>query len=230
MSKLIAMLVVLAPTLAHADKVIKSGTHGTWDCGVDPVIHFALDHAHYTFKGTCTEFHLDGSGNVLAFEKVTNLHVNGGNNKISGAADTVHVNIVGTKLTLSGSVGQVHLNGHDNVLTVDHVGNLHVNGNDNTVRASGAVDEVHVNIQKSGFTFTGTCAAFHVNGDGNKLKLDHVGALHVNDAHNDIHVTAAKLIQLNASSNKVTYAHGTPEIHDRGHDNTITGPSRPRTK
>jgi hypothetical protein len=121
MRKLTALLVVLVPTIAAADKDFDSGTGGSYDCGADPVVNVQLSDASFTFTGECKEIHLNGSnlrvtiastdqlsingaGNVAKLTKVDDILVNGDNNNIrwrhgkSGRRPSVAANGAGNSI------------------------------------------------------------------------------------------------------------------------------------
>jgi hypothetical protein len=100
MKKLAALLVVLAPAFAYADKTFTGGKGATWDCKKDPVVHINHGNGKYTFKGTCTTIDFGGGENTITIEAVDTLVVGSASNTITvGTVDTIDVGGSGNKIT-----------------------------------------------------------------------------------------------------------------------------------
>lgn len=93
MNRLVSLLILLAPTLAFADKA------KTIDCAKQPTYEIRDAAGSYAFTGTCTKITVTGAMNHLAIENVNELIITGANNtaavvatdsiKVSGSNDTV---------------------------------------------------------------------------------------------------------------------------------------------
>ena len=117
MKRLVCLLVALTPALASADKRFDTGKGATWDCAKDPVVHINVGKGKYTFKGACTEIHVNSGSNTVAIETVTDLHVNGGKNTVPFADATgpkIHVNGAGNKVHWAKVSPDVHTAGSGN--------------------------------------------------------------------------------------------------------------------
>jgi len=100
MRTLLIAVLVLAPTLALADKDFTGGKGTTWDCKKDPTVNINHGKGTYTFKGECKGININGGHNTLTIESVAELNIN-------GASNTVNV----------ASVGTINLVGADNKIT-----------------------------------------------------------------------------------------------------------------
>jgi DUF3060 family protein len=99
MKTLTILLLVLAPTLALADKTYQGGKGATWNCAKDPTVVINHGKGTYTFKGACTSITVNGGANKLTIEAVDKLTLNGAQNTIDlgevsaiaivGAANTI---------------------------------------------------------------------------------------------------------------------------------------------
>ena len=78
----IALLLLLVPTLGHAEKVFKKGTNETWDCATDPVVKIAQDKGTFGFLGECKRITVTGKKNVLSIASATKLVVGGSGNLV----------------------------------------------------------------------------------------------------------------------------------------------------
>ncbi|MDQ3337353.1 MAG: DUF3060 domain-containing protein [Myxococcota bacterium] len=91
--KKLALLLVLVPFTAAADKNYQSGKGGTWNCAKDPVVNINHGRGKYTFKGACDAINVNGGQSTLTIESVDTLNVNAAKNTIKiGTVDTINVN------------------------------------------------------------------------------------------------------------------------------------------
>jgi hypothetical protein len=94
MKSLIALLIALAPTVAHADKIyLHGGKDSRWNCADDPVVYIRKSGGRYTFSGACKLININGGKMTITIESVETLAVNGDNNHITvGTLDSVSIN------------------------------------------------------------------------------------------------------------------------------------------
>jgi len=78
----IALLIVLAPALGHAEKVFKKATNETWDCATDPVVRIAQDKGTFGLLGECKRVTVSGKKNVVTIASATKLVVGGSGNLV----------------------------------------------------------------------------------------------------------------------------------------------------
>jgi hypothetical protein len=93
------LVLVLAPSLAGAEKVFKKATNETWDCAKDPVVRISQDKGTFGFLGECKRITVSGKNNVLSIASVKKVVV-------SGRSNLVQVEEVGT-IAVSGRGNQV---------------------------------------------------------------------------------------------------------------------------
>ncbi len=60
MKNLLAVVLLLVPSLASADKVFSTEKTGTWDCTKDPTVVINKSTGTYTFTGACKEITING--------------------------------------------------------------------------------------------------------------------------------------------------------------------------
>jgi hypothetical protein len=94
MKLLIPLLIALAPTVAHADKVyLRGGKDSRWNCADDPVVYIKKSNGRYTFSGACKLISINGGKATLTIESVETLAVNGDNNHVTvGTLDSISIN------------------------------------------------------------------------------------------------------------------------------------------
>jgi len=110
---LVSLLLLLAPTLASADKVASSTMV---DCAKEPSYQITNGAGSYTFTGTCTKILVAGGENHLTIENVKELVVAGSENTIDvGGADKIAIsggdNKVRYKKGLTGAKPKVSIVG-----------------------------------------------------------------------------------------------------------------------
>ena len=116
----IALLLVIAPMTAGADKLYNKGKGAAWDCTKDPVVNINHGGGTYTFTGKCRTINVNGGENKVTIESVDTINVNGGENTVAiGTADTINVNGSDNKVTYkaakSGKVTTRSLGGNNTV-------------------------------------------------------------------------------------------------------------------
>jgi hypothetical protein len=90
---IVALALMLSPSIAVADKDFLSGTGDTWDCGTDPTVNVNTSKGTYVFKGACKTINLNGSSTTVTIESVDELNINGASNKVTvDAVDAINVN------------------------------------------------------------------------------------------------------------------------------------------
>jgi len=98
MKRLVSLVILLAPTLAAADKNLEKGS--TYDCKTDPVVHIGNGAGKYTFTGPCKTIDVGGGKNMLTIESVETLDVGGAMNVIVvGTVGTIDVGGSGNTIT-----------------------------------------------------------------------------------------------------------------------------------
>ena len=93
------LMLALAPTAAHAEKVFKKATNETWDCATDPVVRIAQDKGTFGFLGECKRITVSGKKNVVSIASATKLTV-------AGTGNFVLIEDVGT-IAVSGRGNQI---------------------------------------------------------------------------------------------------------------------------
>jgi hypothetical protein len=97
--RLLVVLLVIVPAIAHAEKVFKKGENETWDCATDPVVRISQDSGTFGFLGECKRITVSGKKNVLSIASATKVVV-------SGKSNLVQVEEVDT-IVVSGRANQV---------------------------------------------------------------------------------------------------------------------------
>ena len=91
--KKLALLLLLVPALASADKSYNAETNVTHDCATDDDVSINVSEAVFTFVGTCKRISVNGAENKLTVETVKRITINGAENKADVAAtDEITVN------------------------------------------------------------------------------------------------------------------------------------------
>lgn len=99
MTKL-ALLLVLVPAIAAADKTYTGGKGATWDCKKDPTIYINHGSGKYTFTGDCKSIHINGGKNTLVIASVDALTLSGGKNKVTiGTVDSIKIEGADNQIT-----------------------------------------------------------------------------------------------------------------------------------
>ena len=92
---IISFVLVLASSLAFADKDFDEGKGARWDCKDDPIVNINHGSGTYTFVGACTLININGGSNTVTIEAVDDLNINAGNNKVTVGV-VGNINIVGS--------------------------------------------------------------------------------------------------------------------------------------
>jgi hypothetical protein len=80
--RLLVLVILLLPAIAHAEKVFKKAENETWDCAKDPVVRIAQDKGTFGFLGECKRITVTGKKNVLSIASVTKVVVGGSGNLV----------------------------------------------------------------------------------------------------------------------------------------------------
>lgn len=95
-----ALVLALAPTVAHGEKVFKKGTNETWDCATDPVVRISQDKGTFGFLGECKRITVSGKKNVVSIASATKVVVSGTGNFVQiEEAGTIAVSGKGNQIT-----------------------------------------------------------------------------------------------------------------------------------
>jgi hypothetical protein len=94
-----ALVLALAPAVAHGEKVFKKATNETWDCATDPVVRISQDKGTFGFLGECKRITVSGKKNVVSIASATKLVV-------SGTGNFVQIEEAGT-IAVSGKGNQI---------------------------------------------------------------------------------------------------------------------------
>lgn len=106
MKNIVAVVLMLVPTIARADKVFSTEKTGSWDCSKDPRVIVNKSTGKYTFTGPCQEITINGGHLTIAIEQVGTLTVNGSNSAITAdKLDSGSVNGSNNKITWKTSAG-----------------------------------------------------------------------------------------------------------------------------
>jgi Protein of unknown function (DUF3060) len=100
MKTLTTLLLVLAPTLALADKTYTSGKGGAWDCAKDATVIINHGAGTYTFKGACKSITVNGGANKLTIESIETLNLNGAQNTVD-IGEAGAISVVGSANTIT---------------------------------------------------------------------------------------------------------------------------------
>ena len=107
MKNLVVMALLLAPSLALADKDYTGGKGATWDCAKDATVNINHGQGNYTFKGACKAININGGHNTISVEAVETLDVNGASNTVTaGSVDTITINGADNKITWKKTKGK----------------------------------------------------------------------------------------------------------------------------
>jgi hypothetical protein len=118
----LALLLLLVPAIAFADKSYNLGSDVTHDCAKEPEVSINVSGATFRFTGTCKKISINGGENKVEIEAISKLSVNGGDNAVAiGAVDAITVNGSDNNATykkgLTKAKPRVKLNGADNKVT-----------------------------------------------------------------------------------------------------------------
>ena len=95
-----AIACLVSSSIAHADKIYRTGRGATWDCKQDPIVSILHGNGKYTFTGACKSITLTGGNNTLTIGTTDSISITGAHNKV--AIDTVDaINIVGSHNTVT---------------------------------------------------------------------------------------------------------------------------------
>ena len=72
---LLAMVLALVPSAAHAEKVFKKATNETWDCATDPVVRISQDKGTFGLLGECKRVTVSGKKNVVTIMSTTSARL-----------------------------------------------------------------------------------------------------------------------------------------------------------
>jgi hypothetical protein len=96
----LALVLVLAPAIAHAEKVFKKSESETWDCATDPVVRISQDKGTFGFLGECKRITVSGKKNVVSVASAAKLVVSGTGNFIQiDEVNTIAVSGRGNQIT-----------------------------------------------------------------------------------------------------------------------------------
>ena len=100
MNKLVIALILVAPSLAFADKNYEEGKGDTWDCKEDPVVNINHGGGTYKFTGDCSTININGGANKISIASVDSLNIFAGNNTITvGSVGTINITGAGNRVT-----------------------------------------------------------------------------------------------------------------------------------
>jgi hypothetical protein len=89
----IALLLLVVPSLALADRSYNAERKVNHDCNAEPNVSINVSSAEYTFTGACKRISINGSSSDITIETVNKLSVNGSMNKVEvRGADRISVN------------------------------------------------------------------------------------------------------------------------------------------
>jgi hypothetical protein len=244
MKRILCLLLIVAPGIAHADKNFLKGKGATWDCKKDPVVNINHGKGTYTFKGACDTINLNGGNSKLTVESVDSLNINGGNNTITvgtlGAA-----NLMGSKNKLTyrtakeGDSANINSVGAANVVektggTATGTGSAGAAAPTTAPAAGGGTTidcakTPSFSYQKNegSFTFTGACDKISLTGNANQATIDSVKTLQIMGNENKATVTAVDSISTPGNRNTVTYkkavtANTKTKVSNLGNENKVS--------
>ena len=91
--KKLALVLLLVPAIASADKSYNVGTNVKHDCATDDEVSINVSEAVFTFVGTCKRITVNGAENKLTVDTVKRISINGSENKADiSATDEISVN------------------------------------------------------------------------------------------------------------------------------------------
>jgi len=104
----IALVLLLVPSLASAERLIQGDKTATIDCSKDPAVTIQSGDGTFTFTGNCDKITVKGGTNTVTIENVKKLAIVGAGNKatIAGVdklAITGSDNTVSYKGTVKGT-------------------------------------------------------------------------------------------------------------------------------
>lgn len=79
---LLALVLALISSAAHAEKVFKKATNETWDCATDPVVRISQDKGTFGLLGECKRVTVSGKKNVVTIVSATKVAVSGTGNLV----------------------------------------------------------------------------------------------------------------------------------------------------
>jgi len=232
MKRIFFLILVLAPSVAAADKSFTMGKGTTWDCKKDPVVSISHGKGVYKFKGACTTINVMGGSNKLTIESVDELN-------LSGAKNTVTVGTVGT-INLVGSKNNVTWKAAKTGDTpaINHVGKDNVvaqAGGAKTPPAAPKVAGTAIDCAKqptlnqvdndATFTLTGKCDKIMISGNNNKVFVDSVSNVMLSGNANTLEARAVDVIATSGNDNTVTYKTAVTtktKVMNTGNGNKIT--------
>jgi len=96
----LALVLAVAPSVAHGEKVFKKAENETWDCANDPVVRISQDKGTFGFLGECKRITVSGKKNVLSIASATKVVVSGTGNLVQiEEAGTIAVSGRGNQIT-----------------------------------------------------------------------------------------------------------------------------------
>ncbi len=234
MSKLVCLMLILAPVVAAAGSY-NEGKGATHDCAKDADVAINIDGGTFTFKGACQQIAVNGNDNKITIDQVGRLSVNGNGN-------TITANQI-TALSTNGNKNKVNY-GKTKPKASDLGTGNQVTGGGGAAKpaqpdkpaadepaAGGTVDcKKHPTYSVSGngrqsLKFTGTCDKITVETGENSLKIENVKTLQLDGGMNSVEVGGVDAIVTNGGQNTVAYKKGLsgakPKISGGGAGNKV---------
>jgi Protein of unknown function (DUF3060) len=217
-----AVVSLVSPVVAHADKNFRSGKGATWDCKHDPTVNIIHGNGVYTLKGSCTTVNVTGGNNKLTVASSDALNINGANNKVTiDAVDAININGADNTVTYKAAI-------HGDAPTVGQVGSNNVvsgkaaagggkpgdaggkPGPADKAAAAGAHDcakapTAEINEGDGNYRFVGPCTKIAINGGDNTVSIESVQTISINGSTNTVTIGSADQISVMGSDNKVSY-------------------------
>jgi hypothetical protein len=81
-SRLLALVVALAPLAARGDKTFAKGKGETWDCAKDPVVRISTSNGTFGLLGECKSVTVGGAKNVVSIASSSKIVVTGSDNLV----------------------------------------------------------------------------------------------------------------------------------------------------
>jgi hypothetical protein len=231
----IAVVAVLAPPTASADKAYNQGKGGAWDCANDPAVKINTSNGSFVITGTCKRITINGNTNTVTADTTAKLDVNGNSNTIEAKQADVIVTTGNDNKLHYGNPGAKTSNvGRGNKLVAGGSGGGSA-GPAPAAKTKPAGDAKDIDCSKTPtftitdgagtYSFIGTCDTISVTGGENTLTIEAVKELSIAGADNTIDVSAVDKINAVGNGNKIHYKTGVsgnkPKIHSLGQHNTI---------
>ncbi len=236
MTKLVALVILIAPAVASAAKTYNEGGGGSWDCSKDANVQINVNDATFTFTGGCNRIAVNGNNNKISIQVVRTIDINGNGNAVTiDQADAIATNGNHNKVAYRKG-GRISNLGSDNKLAQEAAPAKDKDKDKPAEKPAVAPAASVVDCAKqptyaiatngaNTIKFVGACNKITVATGKNSLQIESVKTLSLDGGRNTVEIGAVDAIVLGGAENNVTYKKGVtgakPKISGAGANNKV---------